>query len=307
LVDLEIRGDARVVVPQRASQLDYRNHIRRDLTVLHGRSLQIPLEAGAGRCDSDAVEAVRTDNSQHSRPAGWGLSADTRGRRQIGVVADMFCDPFGYGRSSTVLSNLIQFGLVEKTGKNEVRVTRRAVDIIYPDTEASKSEALLAAAREPELFRAISERFTDGMPSEAALESYLIRQGFTHTAVGPATRAYRETFLFIENAIGSESYPARRGDMIESQSNQPTEGVQPMYQPPLPTQRSAPPAMLSGNSVPAVDGYEVRLAQKAIWLSGVVRTQTDADDLIAAINALKPMLPAPEAAPEKEGGANVFG
>ena len=113
------------------------------------------------------------------------------------------------GRSATVLSNLIQFGLVEKTGKNEVRVTRRAIDIIYPDTEESKAEALRAAAREPELFQAITERFTDGLPSETALQAYLIRQGFTHAAVSPATRAYLETYLFLENAIGSEGYSAK--------------------------------------------------------------------------------------------------
>ena len=34
------------------------------------------------------------------------------------------------GRSATILSNLIQYGLLEKTGKNEVRVADRAVEIM---------------------------------------------------------------------------------------------------------------------------------------------------------------------------------
>lgn len=196
------------------------------------------------------------------------------------------------GRSSTVLSNLIQFGLVEKTGKNEVRVTRRAVDIIYPDTDGSRADALQAAAREPELFQAIAERFTDGLPSEAALESYLIRQGFTHTAIPAATRAYRETFLFLENAIGSGSYSEQREPVVESQPNQLVERSLPMnasMQSPrrvdsLPTQ--------AGNAPQPTEGYDVRIWQKTIYLGGTVRTRNEADELIETINALKMVLPA---------------
>lgn len=195
------------------------------------------------------------------------------------------------GRSATVLSNLIQFGLVEKTGKNEVRVTRRAVDILYPDTEASKADALRAAALEPELFQAISERFTDGLPSETALQAYLIRQGFTHSALPPATRAFLETFLFLENTIGSESYSRPQETVIESQTNQRVERDQPMSSVsqtphPLGVLRGAP-----GKPLLPIEGFDVRIWQKTIWLAGTVRNRSEADELIATINALKMMLP----------------
>jgi len=201
------------------------------------------------------------------------------------------------GRSATVLSNLIQFGLVEKTGKNEVRVTRRAIDIIYPDTEESKAEALRAAAREPELFQAITERFTDGLPSETALQAYLIRQGFTHAAVSPATRAYLETYLFLENAIGSEGYSVPREPVVESQSNQPI-GRSSMMNAPMQTpQRIDNPAGLTSKAAQMAEGYDVRIWQKTIYLAGTVRTRVEADELVATINALKVMLPDPVPVP----------
>lgn len=40
----------------------------------------------------------------------------------------------------------------------------------------------------------------------------------------------------------------------------------------------------------ATSGPEIGFAQKRIWLSGVVRTHTEADELIETINALKPLL-----------------
>lgn len=195
------------------------------------------------------------------------------------------------GRSATILSNLIQYGLLEKAGKNEVKVTRRAVDILYPDTDDSKAVALHEAANEPDLFKAISDRFTDGRPSEAAIEAFLIRQGYTHAAVRPATRAYLETFLFLENATGSESYSQRGDPVVESQSNQLVERNLPMT---IAAQTARPvnnPAPATGTQVETTEGYDVRIHQKRIWLAGTIRDRAEAEELIATINALKPMLP----------------
>lgn len=72
LIDLEVRRDPRVVVFQMASELDNRHHVRSDLAVLHGRILQLPLEAGAGRCDSDAVWLLESTFPAHP-PSGLGL------------------------------------------------------------------------------------------------------------------------------------------------------------------------------------------------------------------------------------------
>lgn len=80
LIDLVVRCDSRVIVLQHPSQLDYRNHIRRDLLVSHNDNPHEPLEAGAGRCES---QTVGSEIGSGARPAGWGLSADTRGREAV--------------------------------------------------------------------------------------------------------------------------------------------------------------------------------------------------------------------------------
>jgi hypothetical protein len=209
------------------------------------------------------------------------------------------------GRSATVLSNLIQYGLLSKTGKNEVRVTQRAIDILYPDNETSKMEALRAAAREPELFQRITERFTDGLPSAAALEAFLIRQGFTHTAIAPAKRAFFETFLFLENAIGSDSYLQGPPAVIESQPNQQVERDNPMAHFKL----TAPANPVSAGNLPESRGPVVQMAQRKIVLGGIISTRAEAEELITMINGLKAMLKDEEAIPLAEtvtvvGGAD---
>ncbi len=119
------------------------------------------------------------------------------------------------GRSATILSNLIQYGLLEKAGKNEVRVTDRAVEIIYPHSSQERAAALRGAAQEPELFQGIMKRFTDGIPSSNALEAFLIREGFTDAAIQPAIKAFRETFLFLEKETENGSYSQQEADVVE--------------------------------------------------------------------------------------------
>ena len=129
------------------------------------------------------------------------------------------------------------------------------------------------------------------------MQSYLIRQGFTHVAVGPATRAFLETFLFLENAIGSESYSDRRDPVIESQQNQPVERSTQMNAPMQTLSRSDSPVGPTGKRDAGIEGFDVRIWQKRIYLGGTVRTRSEAEELITTINALKTMLPAEEPLP----------
>lgn len=78
------------------------------------------------------------------------------------------------GRSLTVLGSLTQYGLIEKAGKGDVKVTRRAVEILHPIEELHRAEAIIEAAQSPALFRMLHERFPEGVPSENALRSFLI-------------------------------------------------------------------------------------------------------------------------------------
>jgi hypothetical protein len=103
------------------------------------------------------------------------------------------------GRSMKVLSALLQFGLLEKAGTGDVKVTQRAVDILHGIDELDRNEATLEAAYAPQLFRDIHERFPDGIPSEGVIRSYLIQQDFVDVAIGPAITAFMETYRTVEH------------------------------------------------------------------------------------------------------------
>ena len=109
------------------------------------------------------------------------------------------------GRSGKLLATLIQYALLEKSGKGGVRVSKRAVDILHPDPndQSAKRQALYEAAFSVSLFSDLRDRFSDGVPSEHALRSYLMREGFNEAAVSPTINSYLETYRFLqqENAL----------------------------------------------------------------------------------------------------------
>ena len=110
------------------------------------------------------------------------------------------------GRSLTVLSGLIQFGLLEKAGKGGVRVSRTTVDILHGLTDEIKKIALAKAGMSPALYQDIFDRFPDGMPPENALRSYLIQREFGDVAIGPAVSSFLETYRMLENANVFDSH-----------------------------------------------------------------------------------------------------
>ncbi len=101
------------------------------------------------------------------------------------------------GRSLTVLAALAQYGLVERAGKGDIKVTRRAVEILHPVEETHRIEAIRDAATAPTLFRDITERFPDGMPSGNALRSYLVQRDFNDVAIGQAIDAFLDTNAYV--------------------------------------------------------------------------------------------------------------
>lgn len=112
------------------------------------------------------------------------------------------------GRSMKVLADLIQFNLLEKEGKGNVKVTQLAVDILHGIDPADRHQAKMEAALAPQLFKDIHERFPDGIPSENAIRSYLIQQDFQDAAINPAITAFMETYRAVEDMRESESHGA---------------------------------------------------------------------------------------------------
>lgn len=125
------------------------------------------------------------------------------------------------GPANKALAALAHYGLVERAGKGELRVTSRALAILHPNSQEEKNENMRMAAIEPNLFRELQERFPNMIPPEDGVETYLNRQGFNQTAIRPATKAYLQTLLFLKESGVSESHGVGGDDTPDS--NQPEE------------------------------------------------------------------------------------
>jgi hypothetical protein len=108
------------------------------------------------------------------------------------------------GASDKALASLAHYGLTEKTGKGEIRVSQLALDIIHPEQPGHKPQSLLEAGMKPQIFKDIRERF-GGHVSEDNLRSYLVREGFQNIAIPQAMNAYFETCRFLEQEKAFES------------------------------------------------------------------------------------------------------
>lgn len=122
------------------------------------------------------------------------------------------------GPAAQALSALAHYGLVERAGKGEMRVTALAQAILHPNTEDEKRKSLRRAAFEPALFRELQERWPGITPPEDGIITYLNRQGFNQTATKPAARAYLQTLAFLEEAGATESHGAGERPGAESPS-----------------------------------------------------------------------------------------
>lgn len=110
------------------------------------------------------------------------------------------------GPANKALAALAQYGLVERAGKGEMRVTDRARAILHPDNLEEKRRELRAAAMEPALFKEMQERWPNMIPPEDGVITYFNRRGFNPSAIRPAAKAYLQTLLFLEEEAASDSY-----------------------------------------------------------------------------------------------------
>lgn len=108
------------------------------------------------------------------------------------------------GASATALASLKQYGLTEDAGKGMLKLTKLTLDLIEPESERSRSDALLAAAFAPDLFASLREKFPEKVPSQSNLRAYLLRQEFTSAAVKSIVPAYLETCDYVTSPEVSE-------------------------------------------------------------------------------------------------------
>lgn len=100
------------------------------------------------------------------------------------------------GQARVTIGALRQYGLIEKSGKGNLRVSDTGVRIVMGD-EADRRAALQAAAMSPDLYQELSKTHADA--SDNALQSYLItKRGFIADGARKAAKAFRETMLFAK-------------------------------------------------------------------------------------------------------------
>lgn len=111
------------------------------------------------------------------------------------------------GPAAKALAALASFGLLERAGKGEARVTERARAILHARSEDERIQNLRAAALEPPLFRELRERFEGiAVPPEDGVVTFLHREGFNPSAVRPAAKAFLDTMSYLEQFRASESH-----------------------------------------------------------------------------------------------------
>lgn len=153
----------------------------------------------------DAVEAVRKVEQLYR-----GSAVDrTEAARLIGYTTLS-------GPANKALAALASYGLVERAGKGEMRVTKGAQAILHPNDTTERNRYLVEAALSPELFQGLQERFPGIVPPEDGVRSYLSRLGFNQNAIRPAAKAYLETLSYLEKVGASVSHGAQPSEATES-------------------------------------------------------------------------------------------
>lgn len=150
------------------------------------------------------------------------------------------------GAADKTIATLTQYGLLEKAGKGEVRISQLAVEILHPTNDQVRRQAINSAAFRPQVFADLRERFPDGHVSEATLLSYLVREDYQNRAIRPITKSYLETCAFLRQENAYESYGISAESQSESSPNDEDEGEMDTQESPLPK-----PATVVSRRIPA--------------------------------------------------------
>lgn len=108
-----------------------------------------------------------------------------------------------HGASATAISAIGKYGLFERAGKAEMKISQLAMQILYPDNDREKAEALCQAALKPDLFKKIYEKWPGHLPSLENLKSFFIRENFNAGLAEEILKIYRDT---IESARIFDSF-----------------------------------------------------------------------------------------------------
>jgi hypothetical protein len=128
----------------------------------------------------ESLKIVRVifDNEHHNK-----MGANT-------IAGHLKMQPGG-GTFLTKMAALSYYGLLDRVGKADYRVSERAKTILLSNSENEKRQAMNEALRQPTLFAALCDEFAgSGMPTEANLTNQLVRDGFSATKGSKVAHAF---------------------------------------------------------------------------------------------------------------------
>jgi hypothetical protein len=103
------------------------------------------------------------------------------------------------GTSAKALGSLRQYGLIEGIG-DKTRISDLALAIIEPESEDERSGAIARAARNPDVFSSVLNRFAERVPqADEPIRAYLIRDlGFQKGSADELIKSLRTSIAFAE-------------------------------------------------------------------------------------------------------------
>lgn len=119
------------------------------------------------------------------------------------------------GASLRVLSALRQYGLLD--GNNEeLRISGRGLTILLePETSPEYTQALEEALHAPALFQDLLDEYADGLPSDGAIISYLVRkQEFGEASAKALIGSFRESVELVREKNASYTAPQETSNAI---------------------------------------------------------------------------------------------
>lgn len=180
-----------------------------------------------------------------------------------------------HGASLGAISALLKFGLLEKVG-SQLKVSERGMSVIAPHDFDEGQSAINEAAFDPALFGELRERFLGVIPSDEKLRTFLIRKGFSSSALDRVVRSYRETMEMVtsdsEDLDMTEARP-----LVEEKSMHSVEGSS-----------SAPTTRLP------IGTMRVSIVDDRLEVTANLSDSESVDKLIRVLQANKELLPQKE-------------
>lgn len=118
------------------------------------------------------------------------------------------------GPGGRTMSALRQYGLLEENGGKN-RISDRAYTLIqFPTGSPERNQAIKESIREPNLFKELLTEYSEGIPSDPALSSNLLKRGFNPDVIPDVIKIFRDT-VSLDPSQNVEYSPIRVGDYVQ--------------------------------------------------------------------------------------------